>query len=428
MKKILLYLPIVVFGTLFCSCEDYLDVNESPNNVSESQLDASLLMPAAEMNLATSYGNGLRIIGGYLSQHFSQSFGTSNYMEYSKFQVSAVRCSDLYSDMYQHVLNNLKTIQEKSVASEDWGTNLAAVTLRAFTLQTLVDCFGEVPYTEMLDVSNTAPKYDEGKFIYESVIAEIDEALEKASAADLVCTNFLFPSEKADAWIKFANALKLKMYMRMSSVMDVKDKVSALVEEGNFPESDVAFVGCWADKSGEMSPYYAEEFSTSWGSTQVNVIANLAIIGTMQTDSYTDPRLAAFFEKNASGNYVGGLSGTNFKTQVKSSRENVMDAVERASLMAREGKNNLVKFSIRDDVLKIYSNAEMGNVEEELEISLAGDPVDIAFNSKYIADIIRNVPDEELCMKFNSSVSPCVVVPQNGDDYLYLILPVRVFQ
>ena len=45
-----------------------------------------------------------------------------------------------------------------------------------------------------------------------------------------------------------------------------------------------------------------------------------------------------------------------------------------------------------------------------------------------IPDHIRNVPDTELCMKFNSSVSPCVVVPQKGDDYLYLILPVRVFQ
>lgn len=312
MKKILLYLPLVILGTFACSCDDYLDVNDNPNSVSEEQLNASLMMPAVEMNLAANYGNYLRIVGGYLSQHFAHSFGTSNYLDYSKFQVSATRCSGMYSDMYQRVLANLKTILEKSEASEDWGTYLAATTLRAFTLQTLVDCFGEIPYTEMLDVNNTAPKYDDGKTIYESVIAEIDAALAKASASDWVCTNFLFPSEKAGAWIQFANALKLKMYMRMAAVMDVKDKVSALVEEGNFPESDVAFAGCWADKSGEMSPYFAEEFSPNWGSNQVNVVANLAIIGTMQTSSYTDPRLDAFFEKNESGNYVGALSGTNF--------------------------------------------------------------------------------------------------------------------
>ena len=119
---------------------------------------------------------------------------------------------------------------------------------------------------------------------------------------------------------------------------------------------------------------------------------------------------------------------SDFKTEALASKTNVQDAIERASLMAREGKNNLIKMSFRDDILKISSNAELGDVEEEMETSLNGDPIDIAFNARYITDVIRNVPDEDLCMKFNSNVSPCVVVPQRGDDYLYLILPVRVFQ
>jgi len=119
---------------------------------------------------------------------------------------------------------------------------------------------------------------------------------------------------------------------------------------------------------------------------------------------------------------------TEFKSEARANRASVQDAIDRASLMAREGKNNLIKMSFREDVLKITSNAELGDVEEEMEASLVGDPVDIAFNARYITDVIRNVSDDNLCMKFNSSVSPCVVVPQNGDDYIYLILPVRVFQ
>ena len=63
-----------------------------------------------------------------------------------------------------------------------------------------------------------------------------------------------------------------------------------------------------------------------------------------------------------------------------------------------------------------------------MEASLNGDPIDIAFNARYITDVIRNVTDENLCMKFNTNVSPCVVVPRSGEDYIYLILPVRVFQ
>lgn len=119
---------------------------------------------------------------------------------------------------------------------------------------------------------------------------------------------------------------------------------------------------------------------------------------------------------------------TQFKTRAKASRSVVNDAIERASLMAREGKNNLIKMSFREGMLRISSNAELGDVEEEMEADLQGDPLDIAFNARYIVDVIRNVTDEELYMNFNSSVSPCVVTPPSGEDYVYLILPVRVFQ
>ena len=119
---------------------------------------------------------------------------------------------------------------------------------------------------------------------------------------------------------------------------------------------------------------------------------------------------------------------TEFRSEARADRSSVQDAIERASLMAREGKNNLIKMSFREDLLRITSNAELGDIEEEMEASLIGDPVDIAFNARYITDVIRNVSDDNLCMKFNSSVSPCVVVPQSGDEYIYLILPVRVFQ
>ena len=119
---------------------------------------------------------------------------------------------------------------------------------------------------------------------------------------------------------------------------------------------------------------------------------------------------------------------TEFKTEAKASRIAVQEAIDRASLMAREGKNNLIKMSFRHNVLKITSNAELGDIEEEMDASLNGDDIDIAFNARYITDVIRNVADDQLCMKFNTNVSPSVIVPQSGDEYIYLILPVRVFQ
>jgi len=117
----------------------------------------------------------------------------------------------------------------------------------------------------------------------------------------------------------------------------------------------------------------------------------------------------------------------SFKSTAVIDRTQVTQAIDRASLMAREGKNNLIRMSFRDGTLAISSNAETGDVHEELEAVLDGDPIEIAFNVKYITDVIRNSPDDSLRMAFTSAVSPCVITPVEGDDYLYLILPVRVF-
>ncbi len=118
----------------------------------------------------------------------------------------------------------------------------------------------------------------------------------------------------------------------------------------------------------------------------------------------------------------------DYSSEARTNRAKMLEAIDRASLMAREGKNNLIRINIRKNALRITSNAEMGNVEEEVECDLHGDEIDIAFNAKYIIDMIRNVSDEDLYMKFKSNVSPCIVTPPTGDQYLYLILPVRVFQ
>lgn len=119
---------------------------------------------------------------------------------------------------------------------------------------------------------------------------------------------------------------------------------------------------------------------------------------------------------------------SSFQTLAKVERSALQDAIDRASLMAREGKNNLIRMNITEGNMQVNSNAEMGDVQEDISCDLQGEPIEIAFNAKYISDVIRNITDDSMCLRFNSNVSPCVVCPPEGDDYLYLILPVRVFQ
>ncbi len=310
MKKIILILAIVILG--MSSCDKYLDINTDPNAPSTENITPSMVFPGVEMNLAASYGDFLRIVGGYFAQQYAQTFGTSNYVDYSQFTMSATRSSGTYTQLFNRVLNNLKTIRQESMDKEEWGTYLAATTLRVFTFQVLVDAYGEVPYTESLDLENLTPNYDDGATIYSGILAELDDALSKASASDVVCTNFLFGTSTADEWIKFANALKLKLLMRVSNVQNVQTELASLIGENNFPETDVSFAGIWTDESGKANPFYQEEYASYFGSTQINVVANIAYMQTMLASS--DGRVPAFFEKNGSGNYTGGVSGTNFST------------------------------------------------------------------------------------------------------------------
>ena len=74
----------------------------------------------------------------------------------------------------------------------------------------------------------------------------------------------------------------------------------------------------------------------------------------------------------------------------------------------------------------ITSNSQLGKVREEINIILQGQPLQIAFNSKYLIDVLKIMEEEEIIMEFSSSVSPCVVKNKDINNCTYLVLPVRL--
>lgn len=114
-------------------------------------------------------------------------------------------------------------------------------------------------------------------------------------------------------------------------------------------------------------------------------------------------------------------------TRVRVNREELLDSIDRAILLAREGNNNLVRFSVAEDTLKLFANSALGRIDEEVAIHLNGEPIEIAFNARYFCDVLKTLSDEEVFLDMNNNVSPCVVRPVQGEAYYYLILPVRIF-
>lgn len=312
MKKIFAIIAAVAALSL-TSCKDYLDINYSPNSPGEDLATVDMAFPAAEMALCSKYGDVYRIIGGYLAEHYNQYFGTSNYLGYSKFNVGNTATSVSYTDMNRAAIGNASFVIEKATADEQWGTVLAATCIKVFTYQALVDAYGETPYSEaQKGKDNLSPKFDDGKDIYAALVKELDDALAKATPGLPVATNLLYNGKDDTPWIQFANALKLKLLMRERAVVDVDAALTALVDEDNFPTKDVAWTHLTVDEKGKANPFYQEEFATYFGSTQINCALNVALLNTLEDCS--DARLAAFFSKNNSGVYWGGISGYNMST------------------------------------------------------------------------------------------------------------------
>jgi len=114
-----------------------------------------------------------------------------------------------------------------------------------------------------------------------------------------------------------------------------------------------------------------------------------------------------------------------FTTKVNVRRTEIIDSVERASVLIRGDKNNLITFDIKPGKIVINANSEMGKVEETVAAELEGKELKIAMNGKYLLDALKALTSENVVLSFNTSVSPFTLENEEEGGSQYLILPVR---
>jgi DNA polymerase-3 subunit beta len=114
------------------------------------------------------------------------------------------------------------------------------------------------------------------------------------------------------------------------------------------------------------------------------------------------------------------------KTFAIVNKDELQECVERASILIKEGKNNFIRMELADGKMIISSRNEEGVFHDEISTDQKGDNLEIGFNARFITDTLKAVSDEEILMEFNTSVTPCLIKPTEGNSYEYLILPVRL--
>ncbi|ESU34549.1 DNA polymerase III subunit beta [Bacillus sp. 17376] len=139
-----------------------------------------------------------------------------------------------------------------------------------------------------------------------------------------------------------------------------------------------------------------------------------------------------FFSRLLEGNYpdTGRLIPTESKTDVVVNTKEFLQAIDRASLLAREGRNNVVKFStIEGGAIEVSSNTpEIGTVVEEIQSqSIDGEDLKISFSAKYMMDALKALEGTEIQISFTGAMRPFVIRPLHDDSILQLILPVRTY-
>jgi DNA polymerase III subunit beta len=139
-----------------------------------------------------------------------------------------------------------------------------------------------------------------------------------------------------------------------------------------------------------------------------------------------------FFSRLLDGNYpeTTRLIPTDSKTDIIVNAKEFLQAIDRASLLAREGRNNVVKLTtLNDGIIEISSiSPEIGKVTEEIQSeSIEGEELKISFSAKYMMDALKALDGTDIQISFTGAMRPFLLRPLHSDSMLQLILPVRTY-
>ncbi len=117
------------------------------------------------------------------------------------------------------------------------------------------------------------------------------------------------------------------------------------------------------------------------------------------------------------------------KTFVKINRMDLIESVERASLIVDEKMKTPLICTFSGDVMNIRCSTQFGKVNDNVKIKMTGDEVEIGFNNRFLLDTLRACRDEEITLGLTQPLMPMTVTPvkaQEASSYLYLVLPMRI--
>lgn len=298
MKRLIIILLAVV---LTASCTDNissLNVNtKDPTEVSGESLFASSQKRLADLALTPNVN---RNNGRLWVQHWQET----TYLDESNYdQITRSIPDNHWTTIYRDILNNLKKASEIIEETDNDLTNalkpnkLAIIEIHTiYCYANLVETFGDVPYSEALDINKTLPVYDDALTVYKDLLSRLDSAIGSLDAGkgSFSGSEDLVYAGDAASWKKFANTLKMRMGMVLADVdaglskSTVESAYNSGVFESNADDAEYQY----SASAPNDNPVH-DNLVSSGRNDYVGAKTLIDMLNDLQ-----DPRRAAYFDPN----------------------------------------------------------------------------------------------------------------------------------
>jgi hypothetical protein len=363
MKKIILIINLIFVGLLFNSCtKNFNDFNTDKKN--PASVKGEFLFSYGQKQLMDQISS--TNVNLNVWKLFAQYWTETTYTDEANYDIVNRTIADLaFRTYYRNVLNSFKQasmlIQEDVLAggeTEGTRTNKLLIidVLEVYCYANLVDIFGNVPYSEALNIDNPNPKYDDAASIYADLFTRLDKDISSFTPADGSFANadVIYDGDVA-AWKTFANSLKLKLAIHLADVDPgtAKANAEAAVTAGVFTSAADNAMFAYMGSVPNTNPLNVDLVQSGRSDF---VVAN-TLVDMMNT--LEDPRRDVYFSNQIGGEWVGGVYGAS---NAFTSYSHINDAIEAPDFPGILMTYSEIEFYIAEAAARGYS---VGQTAEE---------------------------------------------------------------